>query len=335
MYKESIQKELDIAADPMVNGYFEIIKTAIREFCSRQNIDFKEKVLWPDHEFSFFLTHDVDRIDKWTFMEIKRRFKMLIRSGFSKHWKYLFEALINFKSGNNSHWNFEWMKSLEQKWGINSTWFFLPQGHKQIDAYYSFDEPRIQKLAKYLQESGDQIGLHGTFNSREDFDIMRDNLEQVKKLSGRAIASSRQHWLSFKYPTTLQILERLGIMYDSSWGFAEHYGWRNSYCLPFRPYDLVNDRMMDIWEIPLNAMDITFFQYMGLTREQVKNAFEEMVNICKKYKGIFVLLRHNGFLEESVHPGVTGFYEEVLDIILENNPQMFYAGKKSGGDYEF
>jgi len=322
-YDESIQKELNIAVNPIVNEYFEIIKKAIKEFCERHNRDFKSKSFSGENDFSFLLTHDVDRVDKWTFMEVKRRLKMLIRSGFTKHWKYLFEAIINFNSRENPYWNFEWMKSLEQKLGVNSIWFFLPQGHKQIDAYYSFNESRIQNLAKYFQDYGDEIALHGTFISREDFNTMQSNFEEVKKLSGKPVSASRQHWLSFKYPTTFQIIEKLGLKNDSSWGFAEHCGWRNSYCLPFRPYDLENDRIMDIWELPLNAMDVTFFQYMDLSLSEAKQAFEEMIYTCKKYNGLFVLLWHNSFFEETVYPGLVGFYKEILEMILENNPMRF------------
>ncbi|KAA3609937.1 MAG: hypothetical protein D8M58_08155 [Calditrichaeota bacterium] len=319
-YSESIQKELNIAANPLVNVYFEIIINAVHEFCERHKISFKKKSFWPENKFGLLLTHDVDRVDKWTFMEIKRRLKMLIRSGFTKYWSYLLEALSKFKSGENPYWNFDWMKSLEKRLGFNSIWFFLPQGHKQIDAYYSFDEPRIQKLARLFQKNGDEIALHGTFNSRDNKGIMQENLDQVKELSGAEILASRQHWLSFKYPETLQILEKLDVKYDSSWGFAESYGWRNSYCLPFHPYDLENDRMMNIWELPLNAMDVSFFQYLGLSNQQVQNAFKEMIATCKKYNGLFVLLWHNSFFDETIYPGLTKLYEEILQDIKGSDP---------------
>jgi Family of unknown function (DUF7033) len=319
-YSESIQKELGIATNPLVNVYFEIIKAGIDAFCARYKITFKEKGLWPENDFAFFLTHDVDRVDKWTFTEIKRRLKMIRNSGFRKHWGYFFEALRKYKSGQNPFWNFDWMKSLEEKLGFNSTWFFLPQGKKHVDAYYSFDEERIRQLVKTLRAHGDEIGLHGTYGSRENLEVMRNNLAGVGKLSGHPVLASRQHWLSFKYPVTLQILEEAGITYDSSWGFADHFGWRNSYCLPFHPYDLKNDRMMQIWELPLNAMDVTFFQYMGLTFNEAMAGIKGMIETCKKYHGLFVLLWHNNHFDESVLPGITGFYENVLNEINLSKP---------------
>ena len=322
-YHDSIQKELGIADWPIVNEYFSIIIKGLTQFCKAHNIVLNKRSVWGAAEFALFLTHDVDRVDKWTFKEIKTRIDMLIRSGFLKGWNYLFEAIINYPSKKNPYWNFEWMKDLEKKYNFNSTWFFLPQGHPQIDAYYSFKEQRISELVRYFTECGDEIGLHGTFNSKEDPDIMKQNLDDVHNLSSRKIKKSRQHWLSFKHPDTLRILENLNIKYDSSWGFAEHYGWRNSYCLPFHPYDIDNDRMMTITELPLNAMDVTFFQYMNLDLEEAYRAFSKMINTCKKYNGLFVLLWHNSHFNETLLPGISRFYQNILQLLAENKPLLF------------
>jgi len=321
-YHDSIQKELEIAQRPLVNEYFEIIITAIKKFCSIHKIEIKEHKPWADKTFGLFLTHDVDRVDKWTLMEIKTRTKMVIRSGFLKHWAYWFEAVKNNRSSENPYWNFEWMKDLERKYAFNSTWFFLPQGHRQIDAYYSFEESRIKELASYLTGCGDEIALHGTYNSRENPEVMADNLIDVQKLSSKNISKSRQHWLSFKYPQTLHILEDLQIKYDSSWGFAEHCGWRNSYCCPFHPYDLENDRMMNVQELPLNAMDVTFFQYMGLSLEEAFEAVKDMLETCKKYNGLFVFLWHNSHFNETQIPGITLLYERILKSIADYKPAL-------------
>ena len=152
---------------------------------------------------------------------------------------------------------------------------------------------------------------------------MADNLKEVQTLSSKKITKSRQHWLSFKYPRTLRILENLNIEYDSSWGFAEHCGWRNSYCCPFHPYDLENDRMMDIQELPLNAMDVTFFQYMGLTLDEAFNSIKDMLETCKKHNGLFVLLWHNSHFNETLLPGISQFYEQVLQYIKRFEPLIY------------
>ena len=136
-FNESIQKELEIIEKPIVNEYFKTITEAIKIFCNIHNIKFTEKKLWADSSFGFMLTHDIDRIDKWSFKEVKRRIKLFLKSISAKHFFYLLESIYNIASTNNPFWNFKWLKELEKKFNFKSTWFFLPQGHPDIDADYS------------------------------------------------------------------------------------------------------------------------------------------------------------------------------------------------------
>lgn len=160
--------------------------------------------------------------------------------------------------------------------------------------------------------------MHATFLSKEDKNVMADNLKAVQKLVENKVIISRQHWLNFKYPQTLRNLEELGIRYDSSWGFSGNIGWRNSYCLPFRAYDIEQDQMMDIWELPLAVMDVTLFQYMGLSLKQAEERLLKLIETCRKYNGFLVLLWHNSHFDETLIPGITAFYQSLLDHISDS-----------------
>ncbi len=48
---------------------------------------------------------------------------------------------------------------------------------------------------------------------------------------------SRFHFLKFSLPNTWKSIDSSKIRLDASLGFAEQHGFRNSYGLPFRPYD--------------------------------------------------------------------------------------------------
>jgi len=77
--------------------------------------------------------------------------------------------------------------------------------------------------------------------------------------------------------------------------------------------------MMDIWELPLNAMDVTFSQYMELTLDEALQALKEMIETCKKYNGLFVLLWHNSHFDETLIPGITEFYKDIFKLISKYN----------------
>ncbi|MCB9208122.1 MAG: polysaccharide deacetylase family protein [Ignavibacteriales bacterium] len=325
-YQQSIQKQLGIIKFPLVNHYFQIIIEGIEQFCIANKIEFEKRSYWNDKKFGFLLTHDIDRVDKYTIREIKLKIKQL--SGFSKSKlnkkqtaKLLLKYISKFFSSENPYWNFDWMKSIENKYGFKSIWFFLPQGDKNIDAYYSFNENRIKNLVSQLSDYGDEIGLHSTYFSINDEKVLKDNFESVKYLIGKSPTGNRQHWLRIKHPETLINLEKLGIEYDSSLGFFDNIGWRNSYSLPFKPYDFENDRMINVWELPLTVMDITLFEYQNLDLSAAKNEIDEIINVCEKYGGLFTLLWHNSNFDESINPGITNFYENILKSLNQMNIQ--------------
>jgi len=114
-------------------------------------------------------------------------------------------------------------------------------------------------------------------------------------------------------PDTALIQKKAGLVYDSTLGFAEQEGFRNSYCWPFKFYDFENDRPIDFWEIPLTAMEVTLFYYRELDFDHIRESVESLVREVQKFNGIFSLLWHNNFFEEMEFPGITDFYLDLLD----------------------
>jgi len=321
-YEDSIQKRLKIAHFPLVNHYFEIIIEGIEKFCVKNNITFQKHDRWNNSNFGFLLTHDVDRIDKYAFKYVKLKIKQLVGlypSELNKFTllKLLVKNIVKLFGSDNPYWSFEWMKSIEKKFGFNSVWFFLPKGDPSIDAYYSFNEIRIEQLVNKLLEYGDEIGLHATYNSFTDEKVLTNDFNSIKNLLGENPIGNRQHWLRIKYPETLRILEKIGIRYDSSWAFHDHTGWRNSYCLPFRPYDLENNKMMDIWEFPLAVMDVSLFEYHGFNQETALSMIGELLDVIEKYNGLFTFLWHNSYFELENGENLSKFYMNILEIIAQ------------------
>jgi len=330
-YHDSIQKRLNIAEKPLVNIYFKIIEEAIEKFCKINNLTIRKRNLWGNKDFGFMLTHDVDRVDKYTIHKLKNTIKKFINLSKSeekkrKLFKQVFIDIIYLLNGKNPYWNFNWMKRIEKKYKLKSTWYFLPRGELHRDAYYSFKEKRIQNLVKFLQYEGDEIGLHGVYESRLNMEILKKNYGEIRELIGEYPIGIRQHWLSFKFPETLLNMENIGFKYDSSWSFADHVGWRNSYCLPFRPWDFDNNRMMNIWELPLALMDVTLFEYQKMSYDEANIIIQGMLKQIKKYNGLFVTLWHNS-LDEENNKGITEFYKFFLNIIAKNKPMIILPKK--------
>ena len=325
-YKNSLQYKLKIPHKPLVNYYFDIIKNGVKEYCDYHTLNFQEKKVFSS--FGFMLTHDVDRLDANNFNDTVYKIKQFLGlspSHLSRK-KNLIKSMhslyhfINPFSKSNSYWTFEYLTKIEKKYHINSVYYFLNKDQKYKDSLYDYSFKRVRKLIGYLKEQGSEIGLHGTIKSANDVENLKYYLDKLERNSGEQIIGVRQHFLKFDLPTTILNHEKAGLQYDSTLGFAEEAGFRNSYCLPFKLFDFKENRMIDVWEIPLNFMEVTFMGYKKYDYQKVVKTINQLLDEIEKFNGIFTLLWHNCNFDEVGYPAIKQNYEEYLQLIMNRKP---------------
>ena len=329
----SIQKHIEIIRKPVVNYYFRIVTEGISAFCQMNGISFEKKSIF--NNLVFFLTHDIDQIDFYTFKKFLYRIKELtcfVKSDvkpaiLAKQVLKNFIELFKFRKKDNPAWSFDYLLDLEKKHHFHSTYFLLEKDQKDKDSLYEYTDIRIRKLIEYLEKENCEIGLHGTVNSAQNYEKLNDILSKLNHISKQKVSGIRQHRLIFNLPLTSLSHEKAGIRYDSSLCFPEHEGFRNSYCLPFKLFDFNKDRMINVWELPLNVMDVTLFYYRKLTKEEACKSVNEILSEIKRFNGIFTLLWHNDFFDEDRYPGISKFYEDLLNMIDIYHPINF-TGKE-------
>ena len=326
-YTESIQYKLGIPHRPIVNYYFEIIRNGINDFYNERSVVVEKRLLF--NEFGFMLTHDVDKVDFYDIHRIKLLLKQLFGLYKTKKpkaslIKSLYKSLVqylNIKNKENPYWNFDYLREIEEREGFSSVYYFLHKDQKHVDSYYDFHEKRIKNLIRWLEKEGCEIGIHGTVKSSSDYDNSKYYLERLNSVTSKSVEGIRQHRLVYDHLVTTRIHEKLDFAYDATLGFAEHEGFRHSFCLPFKLYDFENDRMFDVWEIPLNVMDVTLFHYRNLDLNSAQSVLKGVLKEIKQFNGIFSLLWHNTFFNEDEIPGITKFYEDTLQMIQNNHPE--------------
>ncbi|MFO7829027.1 MAG: polysaccharide deacetylase family protein, partial [Bacteroidales bacterium] len=334
-YSLSIQNKLNVTRKPLVNYYFEKIYEGLTEYGKSAGLLPEKRRYFND--FCLFLSHDVDRVDTYTFYELGYHVKQVlgfVKSPFNRLKTFMlttkfFLNCLNFINRKNPHWDFEYHLETEKKYGFISTFFFLPKGLLHHDAYYSFREKRLKELFQLIDKKHCEIGLHGTVRSAKQQGIFLENFNEIKKYA-KDIKGNRQHRLLFDVNVTPGFYHNAGLLYDTSLGFAEHEGFRNSYCLPFRLYDHKNDCMLDTWEIPLVVMDVTLFMYRKYDFESAKESIRIVLKEVKKFNGIFSLLWHNGNFDETLYPGIRNFYENLLKDISDMNPESLTGSEIIG-----
>jgi len=327
--KESLAYKEKFLDRPIVNDYIELFWGWINSF----NLGFKRKNLWPkEKDFGVCLTHDIDVVQKYQFYRVFRKFFGLIlkQKKLQKALSLLFDylKLLLRIEYNDPYWTFDYILEIEKKYNFKSSFYFIASKKPtKVNSDYSITDGKILTLIKQIEKEGSEVGLHPSFKSFDNHKIMKIEKERLNKIVSNKSYGVRQHCLRYKIPDTWKIQEGLGFLYDSTLGFADYEGFRCGICLPYKPFDLIKNKEIDIWELPLIIMDVTLYRhsYRNLSPLESFMVIKKYVRIVRKYNGLLVLLLHNSSLDEIELPNWRNFYEKSIEYIGGYN-----AFKKSG-----
>ena len=155
---------------------------------------------------------------------------------------------------------------------------------------------KVKQAINKVSNAGAEIGLHAgyySYNNQENINRQKGNLTKILKHGN---FGCRQHYLRWKTPDTWRIQEECGLIYDTTLCFADHEGFRAGICHPFQPFDIKENRILNLWEIPLTIMDGSLFNYRKLSPTEGLSTIESYIETVKKLQGLLALLWHNSFL---------------------------------------
>ena len=274
------------------------VESLIDLFCLKHNITGSKS------KSTFFISHDIDTIYGSFFQDGLWALRKMNIGVVMK--------LILFELSGNPHWqNIDKIIKLNSDYDIRSTFFWLVnkgqglQGIKNAD----YDLRNEADLLQKVEESGNINGLHKSCSA------MTIN-EELKKGNLRT-TYNRYHFLNFLTHTDWQKISESELNFDCSLGFAEHYGFRNSYGKAFQPFDLSNNKPYNFIEAPLNFMDGTFHRYMNVPADSIGNTiidfYEKNPENCD-----FSLLWHNTYFTDYKYQPFLKEYKKVASYIYEN-----------------
>lgn len=314
-FNKSIQNELDIIKLPVVNYYFDILKTAIQIAC-KTNLNLR---MVDNSDFVTFVSHDVDNCeDAW----LQASFKELQKGNLLTPFKLLAKKI----SGQDAWFNFNDIIEVEKSMDIKSTFYFISdnkKNYKENRSDYKISDKKFQKVFDQIEDNDFEIGIHGGVGTHNNIQQFKEELRNL----GKNVIGNRFHLLKFLMEETPSLLEQSDIRYDSSLGFAEHFGFRNSFCFPFYLYDVKKDRSTSVLEIPLNLMDTTFRIYMDKTGEEILSEVESLIKEIKKHNGYFSINWHNTNLSDYKYKKWKEMFFSILQLVRENN-SSFRTGKE-------
>lgn len=297
-YAESIQYANKITEINYCQMIFEEIFT-----------DLTGKIL-PKQEGKIFWSHDIDYmysawkndlILKWK----KKKFHHIPR--------VLWDRILYGDRWNN----IEKILKLEKCYGIRSVFFWLSvQGKVRLEngaaidhADYHFKSEKMRNLWHKVRQTGSYNGLHKSAFSL-DFE------EELKNLPER-VDINRNHFLAATFPRHYHQIEKAGIKWDATLGFAEHIGFRNSYGRPFRPFNLQKNRPFHFYEIPLHIMDTTLTHYMNMKQTDAIHRIRNFIH-DHHFNSVIGILLHNSHLDFR-SSSLIGKWEKLYEDLSDYN----------------
>jgi peptidoglycan/xylan/chitin deacetylase (PgdA/CDA1 family) len=269
------------------------------------------EVFYPEGKsFAVCLTHDVDQLNLAKRVALQR-----ITHSVSKF--RLKSAIVDLLGSINSRFsplrNFQAIIDLERQYDAKSSFFFLAQTPQSHDFRYPIEN--LEMNLNVISDSGFEIGLHGGLTAYNKSKQMLGEKERLERIIGKPVIGYRNHYLCFEVPTTWDLLSRVGFDYDVTFGYHDQSGFRNGMCHPFKPYNLINERFINIIEIPLVVMDTTIFGYSRLSLQDAWKMIRRLIDVTKQLHGTISILWHNA----RMWGDMLKLYHKILNYCFEKN----------------
>jgi hypothetical protein len=139
-------------------------------------------------------------------------------------------------------------------------------------------------------------GLHPSWQSGTDEWLLEKELSALSEIIERPVTISRNHYLRFTVPHTYRRLIAAGITDEYSMAYGNVNGFRASYAMPFRWYDLEHESVTGLTIHPFCFMEATSFFNQAYTVDEAAKEIRHYYDAVKKVNGEFITLFHNHFL---------------------------------------
>ena len=267
---------------------------------------------FPESEFSYEVTIDVDHPWKHRFKPLHVRWGGFLRSLLRRDWESVQErwcALFKRKDP------FDIDEEIQAGCPPDkTTLFFLVGGNHPRDSRFSLRLPAYSNKVRAYQQAGFHIGLHPSYLSSEREGILHQELKMLEQVTGK-VTRSRQHYLRYRLPDTFQKLEAAGIEREYSTCFNAHLGPKTRISRPYPWFDLAANRVTDLEIVPAMVMDRTLLSYLKLGPAAALKQIFSQIDAVKNRGGHFVIILHNETFSDS---GEWKGWSKILKQLMEH-----------------
>jgi hypothetical protein len=264
------------------------------------------------YKFFVSLTHDVDfvgiRRHKFDHTLLGFIYRALVGSVLAmlkkrftwskvlKNWKAVLSLSGVYLGLSRDFW-YQFDQYLEIEKNLGATFFFIPfkdnpgiedsiKAPKRRAVRYDICD--IPILANKILKQGHEIGLHG-IDAWHDSEKGNQELWRIRDAVGSSDIGLRMHWLYYDQHSP-QILDKVGFIYDSTFGYNDAVGYRAGTAQAFRP-----PGAQTLLELPLHIMDTALFyqKRMNLSDLQASAICERLTQGVLEFGGCLTINWHH------------------------------------------
>ncbi len=298
-HENSLAFKEDFLQLPLVNMWVKDFALALK--CKFSTLNFQHLT------FKFLPTYDIDIAYSYKHKGLVRNIGSFFKSPSLERIKVLGGLQ------KDPFDTYAWLNELHQKNNLTPLYFFLVA--EKNGRYDKNVLPHKNAIWQLVQQYAKKytVGIHPSWRSNDTPSLLKREKDYLEEMSGKAITTSRQHYIRFTLPEGYQKLIDTGITDDHSMGYGSINGFRASVASSFYWYNLAKEEQTVLRIHPFCFMDANSFYEQYYSAAQ---AYEEMLHyykVCKEVSGTLITIWHNNFLGTAKEfNGWKEIYEEFI-----------------------
>jgi hypothetical protein len=277
---------------PLINEWMRALRSMLR----RRN----PGVFIPEPVFRFIPTYDIDIAFAYHGRDFYRSLGGLTRdllNGKITEMRNRISVLLGLE--RDPYDIYEWLDATHLRFRLSPVYFFLvAQKPGHADKNTNRDDPQFQGLVRY-HASGYQTGLHPSWQSGEDSELLAAEKQFMEVMIGRDLTNSRQHYIRMQMPQTYRELLALGLKDEYSMGYGAANGFRASLASPYQWYDLEQEIPTTLRIHPFCFMDATARYAEDRSASEAYLQLKKFHDAVKTTGGSLYTIFHNNMLSEN------------------------------------
>ena len=167
-----------------------------------------------------------------------------------------------------------------------------------------------------LLSGGWELGLHPSALTWKQSPEIIEQRQKLEAITSKPVTKVRQHWLRFSWEKTWPAQEAAGLRLDSTLGFNDRPGFRNSAALRMKVCSNLNSES-GLESVPMFLMDSHLYDYSNLSSQDRKDTMRRWLGELKHVGGEGSIIWHTQVLGKDYDWGEG--YETLLKCWNEVN----------------